>query len=64
MKCERKIYYDQFLDNPHAKQQRTQDLTYVLDFHVASIELHSNQIWRDLREFYSLVGVFEKILKI
>jgi len=31
---------------------------------VASIELHSNQIWRDLREFYSLVGVFEKILKI
>lgn len=24
----------------------------------------SNQMWRDLREFYSLVGVFEKFLKI
>jgi len=31
---------------------------------VASIELHSNQMWRDLREFYRLVGVFEKFLKI
>jgi hypothetical protein len=27
---------------------------------VATIELHSNQIWNDLRGFYSLVGVFEK----
>jgi hypothetical protein len=31
---------------------------------VASIELHSNQMWKDLREFHSLVGVFEKSLKI
>jgi len=31
---------------------------------VATIELHSNQMWKDLREFYSLVGVFEKSLKI
>jgi hypothetical protein len=31
---------------------------------VASIVLHSNQMWRDLREFYSLVGVFEKFHKI
>jgi hypothetical protein len=31
---------------------------------VASIELHSNQMWKDLREFYNLTGAFEKILKI
>jgi len=31
---------------------------------VACIELHSNQMWRDLREFYSLAGVFEKFLNI
>jgi len=31
---------------------------------VACIELHSNQMWKDLREFHSLVGVFEKSLKI
>jgi hypothetical protein len=31
---------------------------------VAIIELHSNQMWKDLREFYSLVGVFEKLIKI
>jgi hypothetical protein len=31
---------------------------------VASVELHSNQMWKDLRDFYSLVGVFEKLLKI
>jgi len=31
---------------------------------VATIELHSNQMWKDLREFYSMVGVFEKSLKI
>ena len=30
---------------------------------VASIELHSNQMWKDLREFHSLVGVFEKSLE-
>ena len=35
-----------------------------LIFSVASIELHSNQMWRDLREFHSLVRVFEKSLKI
>ena len=31
---------------------------------VASIELHSNQMWQDLREFYSLLGVVEWILKV
>ena len=31
---------------------------------VASIVLHSNQMWRDLKEFYSLVGDFEKFLNI
>jgi hypothetical protein len=31
---------------------------------VAIIELHSNQMWKDLREFYSLAGVLEKFLKI
>jgi len=31
---------------------------------VASILLHSNQMWEDLREFYSLVGVLEKVLNI
>jgi len=30
---------------------------------VASIVLHSNQMWRDLREFYSLVQVFEVFFK-
>jgi hypothetical protein len=29
---------------------------------VASIELHSNQMWKDLREFCSLVEIFEKFL--
>ena len=38
-------------------------VTYVTGF-VASIVLHSNQMWRDLREFYSLVGVFEKYFNI
>jgi hypothetical protein len=38
-------------------------VTYVTGF-VANIELHSKQIWNDLREFYSLIGVFEKSLKI
>jgi hypothetical protein len=36
----------------------------VVDFHVDSIEIHSNQIWKDLMEFYNSIGVFEKILKI
>jgi hypothetical protein len=31
---------------------------------VATIELHSDQIWRDLREFYSLIRVLEEFLKI
>jgi len=31
---------------------------------VANIVLHSNQMWRDLREFYSLVGVFKKFYKL
>ena len=44
--------------------QRTHDLTQVLDFRVASILLHANEMWRDLREFYNLVGFFEKYLKI
>ena len=46
------------------KQSRNQDLTKVLDFPVASIELHANQMWTDLRKFYSLLGLFEKFLKI
>ena len=32
-------------------------------FFVADILLHSNQLWKDLREFYNLTGAFEKILK-
>ena len=31
---------------------------------VASIELHSNQMWKELAEFYKLVGLFDKILKL
>jgi len=31
---------------------------------VANIVLHSNQMWRDLREFYSLIGVFKKFYKL
>ncbi len=31
---------------------------------VATVELHSNQIWRDLGAFYSLVADLEKFLKI
>ena len=38
-------------------------VTYVTGF-VATIELHSNQIWRDLGAFYSLVGVLEEFFKI
>lgn len=38
-------------------------VTYVTGF-VATIELHSDQIWRDLGAFYSLVAVLEKFLKI
>jgi len=38
-------------------------LTFVRGF-VANIVLHSNQMWRDLREFYSLVGVFKKFYKL
>ncbi len=38
-------------------------LTFARGF-VATIELHSNQIWWDLRGFYNLVGVLEKFLKI
>jgi len=30
---------------------------------VASTELDANQIWKDLREFHSLVVVLEKFLK-
>jgi len=31
---------------------------------VANIELHSNQMWRDLSKFYSLVEVLENFLKL
>ncbi len=31
---------------------------------VAAIDLHSDQIWRDLGAFYNLVEVLEKFLKI
>ena len=44
------------------KQSRNHDLTKVLDFPVASIELHANQMWKDLRAVYSLAGVLEKFL--
>ena len=30
---------------------------------VACIELHSNQMWKDLREFYKLVNNFENLIK-
>ena len=38
-------------------------VTYVTGF-VATIELHSDQIWRDLGAFYSLIKVLERFLKI
>ena len=65
-----------FQINLTQKQQRTHDLTglpmlrikkasqLALRGFVAIIELHSNQMWKDLREFYSLVGVLEQFLKI
>ena len=31
----------------------------MVDFHVASIELHSNQMWRDLRELHKLAKLFK-----
>jgi hypothetical protein len=31
---------------------------------VVSIELHSNQMWRDLREFYKWAKTFEKLMKL
>ena len=43
---------------------KQKSLSTLLRGFVASIELPSNQMWKDLREFYSLVGVFEKLLKI
>ena len=65
-----------FQINLTQKQQKIHDLTglpmlrikkasqLALRGFVASIELHSNQMWKDLREFYSLVGVLEQFLKI
>jgi hypothetical protein len=47
------------MEDFHLKQYIT-FLTNVL----ANILLQSNQLWKDLREFYSLVGVFEKLFKI
>lgn len=46
------------------KQSRNHDLTKVLDFPVASSKLHANPMWKDLRKFYDLVELFEKLLKI
>jgi hypothetical protein len=34
----------------------------VVDFLLACIELHSNQLWKDLREFYNLNKVLTIIL--
>jgi len=36
--------------------------TFVTGF-VASIELHSNHMWRDLRGFYKWAKTFEKLMK-
>ena len=49
-----------YKENKKRINQSTADLSPL----VACIELHSNQMWKDLREFHSLVGVFEKSLKI
>ena len=46
-----------YKENKKGINQSNADLSPL----VASIELHSNQIWR---EFYSLVGAFEKFLDI
>ena len=45
------------------KAFQTQIIDLSLKGFVASIELHSNLMWKDLREFQSLVGVFEKCIK-
>ncbi len=31
---------------------------------VATFELHPNQMWKDLSEFYNLFSIFEKFFKI
>jgi hypothetical protein len=36
----------------------------IMRLHEATVLLNSNQIWKDLREFYSLIGVFENLPKI
>ena len=40
--------------------------TFLVLIHpvLANIELHSNQIWKDLRELYKMVKTFEKLIKI
>jgi hypothetical protein len=50
----------QQFDKPKAFQT-IRDANRLKGF-VASIVLHSNQIWRDLREFYSLVGFISGVI--
>jgi hypothetical protein len=49
-----------YKENKKGINQSNADLSPL----VACIELHSNQMWKDLREFYSLAGVFEKFFNI
>ena len=49
-----------YKENKKGINQSNADLSPL----VACIELHSNQMWKDLREFHSLVRVFDKSLKI
>ena len=46
------------------KFYRLNILQYVYLKLASCVELHSNQMWMDFREFYNLIGVFEKLLKI
>jgi hypothetical protein len=40
-----------------------QKACHVVTGFLANIVLHSNQMWRDLRYFYTMVKAFEKIIK-
>ena len=42
---------------------KQKSLSTLLRGFVACIELHSNQMWKDLREFYKLTRVFENLHK-
>jgi hypothetical protein len=51
------------IDNQHEKGSKKNAMEWSTTAYFP-IELHSDQIWRDLGAFYSLVGVLEKFLKI